>query len=189
MIKIPTVQDVDSGNFEKTKLFLNTKTLTVYFEGIVGDQFSELIEDMVNQVNFFSFYCSVLIIGRIGKLQISFAALSPLRAGSYLELPDALSAASSLPTKSTLKMMTVAFSAALLPHITTWMSRPSTSHLDGGRSKTKSQPTISTKKELWKSMGNTKCQWVWWIWTDLKSWTLVKSTFSGKQILFALWKP
>ena len=49
MIKIPTVQDGDSGNFERTMLFLNTKTLTVYFEGIAGDQFLELIEHMVNQ--------------------------------------------------------------------------------------------------------------------------------------------
>ena len=51
MIKIPTVQDGDSGNFERTMLFLNTKTLTVYFEGIAGVQFLELIEHMVNQVN------------------------------------------------------------------------------------------------------------------------------------------
>ena len=38
MIKIPTVQGGDSGNFERTMLFLNTKILTVYFEGIAGDQ-------------------------------------------------------------------------------------------------------------------------------------------------------
>ena len=36
MIKILTVQDRDSENFERTKLFVNTKTLTVYFEGIAG---------------------------------------------------------------------------------------------------------------------------------------------------------
>ena len=30
MIEIPTVQDRDCGNFERTMLFLNTKTLTVY---------------------------------------------------------------------------------------------------------------------------------------------------------------
>ena len=40
MIKIPTVQDGDSRNVKRTMLFLNTKTLTVYFE---GDQFLELI--------------------------------------------------------------------------------------------------------------------------------------------------
>ena len=54
MIKIPTVQDGESGNFERTMLFLNTKTLTVYFEGIAGNQFVEQIERMVNQVNSFS---------------------------------------------------------------------------------------------------------------------------------------
>ena len=39
MIKIPTVQDGGSGNFERTMLFLNTKILTVYFERIAGDQY------------------------------------------------------------------------------------------------------------------------------------------------------
>ena len=99
MIKIPTVQDGDSGNFEKILLFLNTKTLTVYVEGIAGDQFLELIEHMVNQVNSFSSHGSGWIIDRIEKLQIIFAAFSPIRAGSYLELPDALSAASTLLTE------------------------------------------------------------------------------------------
>ena len=78
MIKIPTVQDGDSGNFERTMLFLNTKTLTVYFEGIAGDQFLELIEDMVNQVNSFSSHGSGWIIDRIEKMQISFEAFSPI---------------------------------------------------------------------------------------------------------------
>ena len=97
MIKIPTVQDGDSGNFERNMLFL--KTLTVYFEGIAEDQFLVLIEHMVNQVNSFSSHGRGWIIDRIEKLQISFAAFSPIRAGSYLELPDALSAASTLLTK------------------------------------------------------------------------------------------
>ena len=98
MIKIPTVQDGDTGNFERTMLFLNTKIMTVYFEGIAGDQYLKLIEHMVNQVNSFSSHGSGWIIDRIEKLQISFAAFSPIRAGSYLELHDALSAASTLLT-------------------------------------------------------------------------------------------
>ena len=98
MIKTPTVQDGDSGNFERTMLFLNTKTLTVYFEGIAGDQFLELVEHMVNQVNSFSPHGSGLIIDRIEKLQISFAAFLLIRVISYLKLPDALSAASNLLT-------------------------------------------------------------------------------------------
>ena len=99
MIKIPTVQDGDSENFERTMLFLNTKTLTVYFEGIAGDQFLELVEHMVNQVNSFSSHGSGWIIDRIEKLQISFAVFSSIRAGSYLELlSHAISAASTLLT-------------------------------------------------------------------------------------------
>ena len=104
MIKIPTVQDGDSGNFQRNMLFLNLKTLTVYFEGIAGDQFLELIEQMVNQVNSFSSHGSGWIIDRIEKLQISFAAFSTMRAGSYLELPDALSAASTLLTNINTKV-------------------------------------------------------------------------------------
>ena len=103
MIKSPTVQDGVSGNFGSTMLFLNTKILTVYFEGIAGDQFLELIEHMVKQVNSLSSHGSGWLIDRIEKFQISFAAFSPLRAGSYLELPDALSAASTLLTNMNTK--------------------------------------------------------------------------------------
>ena len=98
MIKTPTEKDGGTGNFERTMLFLNTRTMTVYFEVIAGDQYLELIERMVNQVNSFSSPGSGWIIDRIEKLQISFAAFSPKRAGSYLELSDALSAASTLLT-------------------------------------------------------------------------------------------
>ena len=42
-IKIPALQDGDTGKFERTMLFPNTKTLTIYFEGIAGDQCLELI--------------------------------------------------------------------------------------------------------------------------------------------------
>ena len=66
MIKIPTVQDGDAGNFERTMLFQNTETLTVYLEGIAGDQYLELIEYLVNQVNSFTFHVSGWIIDQIG---------------------------------------------------------------------------------------------------------------------------
>ena len=118
MIKIPTVQDGDSGNFERTMLFLNTKTLTVYFEEISGDQFLELIEHMVNKINSFSSHGSGWVIDRIEKLQISFAAFSPIRAESYLELPDALSAASTLLTNINTKDDERCFLYCFLPHIT-----------------------------------------------------------------------
>ena len=86
------VQGGDTGNFERTVLFLKNKILTVYFEGTVGDQYFELIERMVNQVKSFSSHGSRWIIDGNEKLQISFAAYSPIRAAIYLEQPDALSA-------------------------------------------------------------------------------------------------
>ena len=98
MIKSPTVKDGDIENFERTMLFINSKELTVCFEGIAGDRYLEVIEHMVNQVNSITSHGSGWIIDRNEKLQISFAAFSPIKAGSYLELPDALSAASTLLT-------------------------------------------------------------------------------------------
>ena len=70
----------------------------MYFEGIPGDQYLELIKHMVNQVSLFSSHGIGWIIDRLEKLQISFAVFSPIREGSYLELSDALSAASTLLT-------------------------------------------------------------------------------------------
>ena len=102
-LEVPTMQDWDTGNFEKTMLLLSTKTLTVYFEGLAGDQKLELIEHLVNQVNSFSSHGSGWINDRIEKLLVSFAAFSPMRAGSYLELPGAASAASTLPTNINIK--------------------------------------------------------------------------------------
>ena len=81
-------------------------------------------------------------------MQISFAGFSPLRAGSYFELPDALSAASTLLTNINTKdddrcflycfvaaYHNVKDEPALYP-ISRWWLR-----------KTKSQPTISAKQE------------------------------------------
>ena len=73
-------------------------TLTVYFKGIVGDQYLELIEQMVNQFSSFSSHGRRWITGQIEQLRISFAVISPIRAGTYLKLSDALSAASTLLT-------------------------------------------------------------------------------------------
>ena len=119
MIKTLTVQDEDTENFERIILFLTTKTLTAYFEGVAGDQFLELIEHMVNQVHSFSSHGSGWIIDRNEKLQISFAAFSPISAGSYLELPDHSALLLLCTQISTLKIVTVAFYTALLQHTTT----------------------------------------------------------------------
>ena len=50
-------------------LFLNIKTLTVYYEELAADQNLDLIDYMVNQVISFSSRASGWIIGRIEKLQ------------------------------------------------------------------------------------------------------------------------
>ena len=65
MIKIPTVQDEDTRNFQRIMQFLNTKTLTVHFEGIAWDQYMELNKLMVSQVNSFSSHGSGWVIDRI----------------------------------------------------------------------------------------------------------------------------
>ena len=68
MNEVLTVQDGDTGNFERIRLFQNTNTLTVYFEGIAVDQYLELIEHLVNQVNSFSSHGSGWIIVRTVKI-------------------------------------------------------------------------------------------------------------------------
>ena len=85
MIKIPTVQDGATGNFEGAMLIPNIRALTVYFEVIAGDQYLELIEHMVKQVNSFSSHGRGWTIDRIEKLQNTFAAFSPIKAGYYLK--------------------------------------------------------------------------------------------------------
>ena len=66
-------------------LFLNIQTLSVYFDGKGGDQYMELIEFMANQINSISSHCSRWIFDRIELLQVSFIALSPEEAGSFLD--------------------------------------------------------------------------------------------------------
>ena len=155
-IKIPTVQDGDSGNIERTMLFLNTKTLT----RIAGDQFLELIAHMVNQVNSSSSHGSGWIIDRIEKLQISFAAFSPIRAGSYLELPDALSAASTLitniNTKDDDRCFIYCFVAAYHNVNEPSLYLTSRSWLE----KNKVSTYDLNKEGFVKTNGYTKCQWV-----------------------------
>ena len=89
---------VIQGHWKIWKDILFSKASTVYFEGIAGDQYLELIKDMVDQVKSFYSHGSGWTIDRIEKLQINFAAFAPKRAGSYLELSDAVSAASALLT-------------------------------------------------------------------------------------------
>ena len=65
MIQNLTVQDWDTGNFIRSTLFLNTMTLTVYFEGIAGDQYFEMIGHMFDQFNSFSSHGSEGVIDQI----------------------------------------------------------------------------------------------------------------------------
>ena len=66
---------------ERTLLIINTKTLTLFFEGIAEDQYLELIEFMVNQVNLFLSHGSGWINNRTEKLLVIFAVFSSISAG------------------------------------------------------------------------------------------------------------
>ena len=76
IIKILTVQDGGTGNYQRIMLFLNAKPLKDYFEGTAGDQNFEVIEQMVKNIVLFSSQGSGWFIIRFEKLQISFAAFS-----------------------------------------------------------------------------------------------------------------
>ena len=69
---------------------LNSKMINVFFSGIDKVTYLEMIEHMVNAINTFSSHGSKWIVERIEKMSVSFAAFSPIQAGSYIELPDSL---------------------------------------------------------------------------------------------------
>ena len=75
---------------EKTMLYLNSKMINVFFKGIEKETYLEMIEHMVNAINTFGSHGSGWIVERIEKLAVSFAAFSPIPAGSYIHLPDSL---------------------------------------------------------------------------------------------------
>ena len=75
---------------KKTMLYLNSKMINVFFNGIEKETYLEMIEHMVNAINTFASHGSGWIVERIEKLAVSFAAFSPIRAGSYIDLPDSL---------------------------------------------------------------------------------------------------
>ena len=73
---------------EKTMWYLNSKMIKVFFNGIGKKTYLEMIEHMANAINTFSSHGSGWIVERIEKMSVSFAAFSPMRAGSYINLPD-----------------------------------------------------------------------------------------------------
>ena len=64
--------------------------INVFFNGIKKETYLELIEHMNNAINTFASHGSGWIVERIEKLAVSFAAFSPIRAGSYIDLPNSL---------------------------------------------------------------------------------------------------
>ena len=75
---------------EKTMLYMNSKMIHVFSNGIEKKIYLELIEHMVKAINTFASHGSGWIVERIEKLAVKFAAFSPIRAGSYIDLPDSL---------------------------------------------------------------------------------------------------
>ena len=75
---------------EKTMLYLNSKMINVFLNGIEKETYLEMIEHMVNAINTFASHGSGWIVERIEKLAVGFAEFSPIRAGSYIDLPDSL---------------------------------------------------------------------------------------------------
>ena len=69
---------------EKTMLYLNSKMINVFFNGIDKETYLEMIEHILNAINTFSSHGSGWIVERIEKM-----TFSPIRAGSYIDLPGA----------------------------------------------------------------------------------------------------
>ena len=75
---------------EKTMLYLSSRMINVFFNGIEKETYLEMIEHMANAINTFASYGSGWIVESIEKLAVSFAAFSPIRACSYIGLPYSL---------------------------------------------------------------------------------------------------
>ena len=71
-------------------LYLNSKRINVFFNGIEKKTYFEKIEHMVNAINTFAFHGSGWIVESIEKLAVSFVAFTPISAGSYIDPPDSL---------------------------------------------------------------------------------------------------
>ena len=101
---------------EKTMLYLNSKMINVFFNGIEKETYLELIEHMVNIINTFTSHGSGWIVERIEKLAVNFAAFSPIRAGSYIDLHDSLKPAkqrfTNIKTRNNQKCFLYCFVAA-----------------------------------------------------------------------------
>ena len=75
---------------EKTMLYLNSKIINVFCNGIDNETYLEMVELMVNAINTFPSHGSGCTVERIEKMSVSFAAFSPIQAVSYIHLPNSL---------------------------------------------------------------------------------------------------
>ena len=98
--------------------------INVFFNGIEKEACLKLIEHMVNAINTFASHGSGWIVERIEKLVIYFAACSPIRAGSYIDLPDSLKPVKERFNKIKRETIRSAFYTALWPRTMIDIQRP-----------------------------------------------------------------
>ena len=82
------VEEEDQSH--KTTLFVNIAMYDLYFGGVIDETISEMVDHMVNTITMFGSHRSGGVIDEICRVKIFLAKFSPIRAGSYISLPQNL---------------------------------------------------------------------------------------------------
>ena len=89
-VKVSMIKQNSSEEEEPDKimLYLKTDIVRVDYGGLERGQHVEMIEHMLNTISCFASHGSGWLVEKISKATINFAKTSPMRAGSYLTLPN-----------------------------------------------------------------------------------------------------
>lgn len=79
-----------SGNNEQITIYVNTKMQSVFVDGLDDDAFYEMVEQILVTTNNFASHGSGWTVSNIDRIIVNTLAFSPIRAGTFLELPPEL---------------------------------------------------------------------------------------------------
>lgn len=75
---------------EKLSIFLNSSHVSVFQDGLAMHEYLEMIDQLVSTLSTFASYGSGWIVDAITGIKVNLVKFSPIRAGSYLALPNEL---------------------------------------------------------------------------------------------------
>ena len=192
---------------EKTMLYLNSKIINVFCNGIDNETYLEMVELMVNAINTFPSHGSGCTVERIEKMSVSFAAFSPIQAVSYIHLPNSLKPVKQTFTKKN-KEWSEMFSILFRGCVPWSKFRDNGWTLPCCRTLAASKPTKElqtiprSRCKNWRMIWDAKrIAWYWQIWTakQLSSqrtqvsieffYQIITCLINGKHVMFFQEKP